>query len=286
MVFGCIVALIRDRMERTLRSESDVRAILDIRCAGMVPRLPRDGSSLNPLSAPIAVYTEAIRSIMVSLQLSWPRLQTSRVILVTSSVPDEGKSTLASSLAYYATRAGARVLLLDLDIGGAATAEDHLDRPNGTLVGLLERDRIPIDTIRTADGTEFDYLPVRRGLAGDPLPLFSPSLVSEFLRRLRSSYDYIIVDSAPVLVVAEARFMAALSDRILFVVRWGKTRRNEARRALELLRHARGADTETTNLISAVITRVDLKKHARRHYSDEAETLARYTSYYIAQRTR
>jgi uncharacterized protein involved in exopolysaccharide biosynthesis/Mrp family chromosome partitioning ATPase len=285
VVFGCMVALIRDRMERTLRSESDVRAILGIRCAGMVPRLPRGGASRHPLSVPMAAYSEAIRSIMVSLQLSWPRRQASRVILITSSVPEEGKSTLATSLASYATRAGARVLLLDLDIGGLAATGDHLDQPNGTLGELLERDRIPLDTIRTADGTEFDYLPVRRGLAGDPLPLFSPDLVSDFLGRLRSGYDYIIVDSAPVLVVAEARFMAALADRILFVVRWGKTGRNEARRALELLRQARGADTETRNLISAVITRVDLKKHARRRHNDEAEALAKYSGYYITQRT-
>ena len=283
VVFGCLVALMLERMERTMRNESDIRATLGIDCAGMVPRLPRGSASRHPLSTRNAAYKEAIRSIMVSLQLGWPRQQASRVVLVTSSVPEEGKSTLATSLASFATCAGARVLLLDLDVGGRVAAWDHSNRAYGTLVELLRRDSIPIDTIRTADGTELDYLPVRRGLAGDPLPLFSPNLVSAFLGRLRNGYDYIIIDSAPVLVVADARLLAAFADRILFVVRWGKTSRDEARGALELLRQASSAYTDTTNPISAVITRVDLKKHARRHYGGNGEALAKYGGYYISE---
>jgi Mrp family chromosome partitioning ATPase len=208
------------------------------------------------------------------------------VILVTSSVPDEGKSTLATSLASYATRAGARVLLLDLDISGAVAALNHLDRPNGTMGELLDRDSIPIDTIRTQDGTELDYLPVRRGMAKDPMPLFSPDLVMAFLRRLRTSYDYIIIDSTPVLVAAEVRLLAAFADKILFVVRWGKTKRVEARRALELLLQACNTNTETADLVSAVITQVDLNKHARRHSNDDAEAFAKYSSYYISEQVR
>jgi Mrp family chromosome partitioning ATPase len=107
--------------------------------------------------------------------------------------------------------------------------------------------------------------------------------VSAFLGRLRNGYDYIIIDSAPVLVVADARLLAAFADRILFVVRWGKTSRDEARGALELLRQASSADTDTTNPISAVITRVDLKKHARRHYGGNGEALAKYGGYYISE---
>jgi succinoglycan biosynthesis transport protein ExoP len=283
MVLGCMVALIRDRMEPALHSESDVRAILGINCAGLVPLLPRGlargGASRQLPNAP-ASYLEAIRSIMVSLQLGFLHRTGPKTVLITSSVPDEGKTTLAVSLASYATRAGLRVLLLDLDPRETATPREATGLPHGNMPDLLKRETIQVDTMRTADGTDLAYLPVCRGIQGDLLPLFSGEHVSELLRRLGRGYDYIIIDSAPVLAVAEARILAAVADKILFVVRWGRTSRAEARGAMNLLRRTGRSYTEADEPISAVITQVNLKRHARGRHGDLGDALAKYGGYY------
>ena len=81
------------------------------------------------------------------------------------------------------------------------------------------------------------------------------------LHELRGSYDCIIIDSSPVLGSTETRLLAAMADEILFVVKWGSTRRDIAKNALNLLRSSSGPATQQLQSVSAVITQVDLEAH-------------------------
>jgi len=285
LVIGCLVALLRDRLDQGIYSENDVASVLGLRCAGFVPLsrhiIPAEGTA-KVAGAAAAPFTEALRGIMVSLGLVGPHARRPQVVLVTSSVPGEGKTTLAVNLAACAARMGAKVLLLDLDARaevGISPAPGHSRRDETAIdmvFNMLERDRAPTDVIPTGPGLRLDYLSVGREPEADPSPLFSGDHMSKLLRRQRSSYDLIFIDSAPVLAKAEVRLLAAVADQVIFAVRWGKTRRDDARAALALLRGGGPNGAHKTPAISAAITQVDLGRHTR---GVQAGALAKYGQY-------
>jgi Mrp family chromosome partitioning ATPase len=100
------------------------------------------------------------------------------------------------------------------------------------------------------------------------------------IRQLRESYDFVVIDSPPVLGVSEARLLAPIADEVLFVVKWNTTRREIAKNALRLLRNSSFDDDTNIAGISAVVTQVDLKKHARYLYGDAIEAFVKYKKYY------
>jgi polysaccharide biosynthesis transport protein len=284
LVIGCLVALLRDRLDQGIYSENDVASALGLRCAGFVPLsrhiVPAEGTEKVPAAA-TPPFMEALGGIMVSLGLIGPDRRKPQVILVTSSVPGEGKTTLAVSLATCAAQMGAKVLLLDLDAraeAGMSPAPGQPRREETAVekVYLLARDRAPTDVIPTSPGKRLDYLSVRRGPGAEPTPLFSGDHLSKLLQRQRSSYDLIFIDSAPVLAKAEVRLLAAMADQVVFAVRWGKTRRDDARAALALLRGGGPNGANITATISAAITQVDLERHAR---GGQVGALAKYGKY-------
>ncbi len=332
LVLGCLTALVRDRLDQGIYTEADIASVLGLRCIGLVPRsrhleasaaaravklplwCPRPDAAASIVNRPRPVsvaappggrdksasFTEALRGLMVSLQLMGPHGRAPRVILVTSSVPGEGKTTLAVSLATCAAQNGARVLVLDMDCrDDASHGEAPLARPPYAktardVLDLLALDRTQGDFVPMASGAgalglavpgmHLDYLPVRRGRGADPLPLFSRDQMSLLLQRLRGDYDQIFIDSAPVLAKAEVRLLAAIADQTVFAVRWGKTRRDDASAALALLRGmgVGGGMGNGGGAISAVITQVDLARHARGHRGDQSVSLAKYGSHYPA----
>jgi polysaccharide biosynthesis transport protein len=284
LVIGCLAALFRERLDQGIYSRNDVASVLGLRCAGFVP-LSREimgivGMGKGPPAAG-APFTEALRGILASLQLVGPRRRPKQVVLITSSVSGEGKTTLAISLAACAARMGAKVLLLDLDTraeAGGSSAPVYWPHEKNAVdtVDMFAHDRGSSEVIQTHPGMQLDYLQVRRGPASEPSPLFSGDQMSILLRHRRDNYDLIFIDSAPVLAKAEVRLLASIADQVIFAVRWGKTRRDDARAALTLLRDGGPHGEETTARISAAITQVDLRRHAR---SVPAGALAEYGQY-------
>jgi polysaccharide biosynthesis transport protein len=284
LVIGCLVALLRDRLDQGIYSKNDVASVLGLHCAGFVPQsreiMGIMGMGKGPAS-PGAPFTEALRGILASLQLVGPRRRPTQVVLITSSVPGEGKTTLAISLAACAARMGAKVLLLDLDTraeAGSSSTLAHSPREKTAVetIDMFAHDRAPSEAIQTHPGMQLDYLQIRRGPASEPSPLFFGDQMSILLRHRRSNYDLIFIDSAPVLAKAEVRLLASIADQVILAVRWGKTRRDDARAALALLREGGPHGDEKTARISAAITQVDLGRHGR---SFQAGAMAEYGQY-------
>ncbi|MCW3474798.1 GumC family protein [Limobrevibacterium gyesilva] len=280
-IIGSLLALVLDRLDGTLRSERDVHDALGIPCIGLVPQLRRS-TRRRPhqylLDRPYAPYTEAIRSVVAALQLSAPS-SASKVILISSSVPLEGKTTLAVSFAVYASQLGRSVVLVDLDFRHPAVLREIGGTAESGVFDLLLNDRPPSQVIQRLPGLDLDYLVVRRGPI-DPLTLFASEHMSRLLRQLREKYDCVVIDSAPLLAITEARLLASMVDKVLFVVKWGKTRRDVAQNALALLRSTGCLDKGRSDLAGAVIMQVNLKKHARYRYGDSGEFFMRYKKYY------
>jgi succinoglycan biosynthesis transport protein ExoP len=127
--------------------------------------------------------------------------------------------------------------------------------------------------VQRVPGLQLDYLPACRRPV-DPLPLFADERMPRLLRQLRESYDCVVIDSPPLLSVTEARLLAAMVDKVVFVVKWGSTRRDDAQNALNLLRNTGLPGHDRVALAGVVVTQADPKKHARyRYYGDIGDSV-------------
>lgn len=282
MTGGGMLAVLFERLDRRLRSQRDVKEALGIPCIAMVPQLRRTKQARphqHLLAKPLAAYAEAFRSIVATLQLTAPQ-RAPKVVLVSSSIPGEGKTTLAVSLAAYMASLGRRVLLIDLDFRHSTILRELGGTTQYGVLDLLDHNLPSGEVIQHLPELRLDYLPVCRRPV-DPFALFASQQMSRLLAKLREEYDCVIVDSPPLLAITEARLLAAMVDKVLFVVKWGSTPRHVAQNALSLLRSINVSGRGHDNLAGAVMTQVDLKKHARGRYGDVAESFVRYKQYYL-----
>ena len=267
-ILGCLIAVFRDRLDETFRTENEVSASLGLPCIGMIPQVrPAGRLRLHEylLAKPFTPYAEAIRSVVVSVLT--PNHYTPKTILVTSSLPGEGKTTLAVSFAVYAAQLGRRVLLIDLDLRNPSIPRELANRVVGVLPDPSQDEGIAATSIQHLRGLRLDYLPVRRSPSTDPV-LFVNAHIRELLDSLQGRYDCVVIDSAPLLSITETRLLASMVDKIVFAVKWGSTRRDVAQSAIGLLRNRELLNHDLAKVTSVVVTQVDPKKHMSYRYTN------------------
>jgi capsular exopolysaccharide synthesis family protein len=227
-----IVAL-REALDTTIKTSDALGEITSLPVLGSIPY---DRSSARQRIAMDAASTslraEAFRKLRANLQFAQVD-DRPRVIVVTSSVPGEGKTTTAVNLALSLADAGLRTCLVDADLRRPSVAGTFgLVRDAGlttVLIGQAGAD----DVVQQAGGR----LTVLTSGAVPPNPteLLASERMGEVLRELAGTYDVVIVDSAPLLPVADTIGLAPLADGVLFVVRASKTGRDQIRSAAESL---------------------------------------------------
>jgi succinoglycan biosynthesis transport protein ExoP len=280
-LLGGALSVTLERLDQSLRSERDVANTLGVQCIGLIPEITRPQQKLRFVPHdPSSTYGRAIESTVVAaLQLASTRRKP-KVVLITSSLPGEGKTTLAVSFGECAARLGRRVLLVDLGLRDHAVTEagSEVDQTDG--LKLFLQDPPATNAIRRIADLGIDYLPTR-DIGIDAVGLLASEKGPEVFRRLRDSYDCVIIDGPPLFAV-EARMLASISDDVVVAVRWGKTRRDVAANAIQLLRHSSSLDCEVLSGVYAVLTRVNLTIHARYRYGDTGEFLRKYKNYYVS----
>jgi polysaccharide biosynthesis transport protein len=275
LFLGTLLAFLLEYLDSGLRSYQQIERSLGVRGLGFVPRVKGRRGRLHHylLKCPSSAYTEAVRDLHTVLQGSDPK-RASKVVLVTSALPGEGKTTLALSLAAAAARAGRRTLVVDLDFRHPSThrelsepikvgLDDHL------LIGAELEAAIHIDELQP----RLHILPVHRRVSPPDDLLASPQL-RQLLAVLRTTYDCVVLDSSPLLGLADSRMLVPLADMVLLVVQWEKTTVEVARNALRVLREAHA------DLAGIVLTQVDLKRHAGYRYGDVGHYYHKYKHYY------
>ena len=272
LICSSLLSVLLERLDRGLRSERDINETLGVPCIGLVPQVAEtDATTLldQCVSAtPFTAYAEALRSIAAAMQLAspWPK-----VILITSSLPGEGKSTLAVSLSACMALLRQRVLLIDFDHKQTSIPRAIEDHTGSAVVDIPLDDAFPANAVQLVPEQGIYYLPVDRSSAYQLMQFAAVELPS-LLHKLRDSYDCVLIKAPPVLGRSETRLLANLADEILFVVKWGSTKREFVQRALGLLRNnAALAMAPELQSVSAVITQVDIEKHARYGYGDVCE---------------
>lgn len=282
LIGASLLAVLLERLDHRLRSERDVTDALGLPCIGLVPQLPRSYAH-RPLhylqNEPFTPYAESIRSALAAIHLAQPRRKPT-TILISSSVQGEGKTTVAASLAVYAAQLGKRVLLIDFDSRHPSIMRILRSLPQAPVSDLQDR---PLEElIQHVADLHLDYLAVSHGKA-DPLVPFIGEHMQHVLRQLGNSYDCVFIDGPPLLGITETRLLAGLVDSVIFVVKWGDTRRDVVQNAGEVLRNVRRPNGRYVARASALVTQVDLRRHANYRYGDVGEAYARYAKYYFAR---
>jgi capsular exopolysaccharide synthesis family protein len=266
-----------DMLNAGFVSARDIEEKLGISVLASVPMLTaRDQewgeALLDPtrllIVRPLSRYAEAIRSIRVGIQMSDIE-HPAKVILVTSCVPGEGKSTLATSLAYSAIKAGLKVLIIDGDLRHSSISSYFSLQQKPGLVELLIGSATLADCMRSAQ--DLSILPAGTKSQSPPDLLGSERML-QLIETVRADFDYIVIDSPPMLPMIDARILATLSDKIVFVVEWQSTTRELVMRTIDSI-------VGDQKIAGIVLNLVDDRKVPRYGpYSQHEATY--YSSYY------
>lgn len=277
LMVGGLLALLLERLDNGIRSGRQVEDLLGLHALGLVPRLDKLKRNMKPhlylIAKPLSAYTESLRAIYTSMQLSDVD-NPPKVVLVTSSLPQEGKSTLALSLATFAARSDQKVLLMDLDLRHPSVHRDIGSKPEVGFVEYMAGERTLDEVIMRDGDAGLDYLPINRQTA-NPTDLLSSRKMQQLLKELKHRYDFVVIDSAPLLGVTDSKIIARLADKVLFVTQWEKTPADTARNGLANLREV------NASIAGSVLTQVDVKKHAYYGYGDVGQYYGKYQKYYV-----
>jgi succinoglycan biosynthesis transport protein ExoP len=208
------------------------------------------------VDAPFSRYAEAIRSVKIAADLSGV-LKSHKVIGLTSTLPNEGKSTIAANLAHLIADAGGNVVLVDADLRSPTLS--HWLAPD--LPGLIDVviSNISLDAaITTIPSTRLDFLAAG---ATAKLPHTNEILASAAMKKvidaLRVKYDYIIVDLSPVAPIVDVRTTGHIIDTYVYVIEWGKTKIEVIERGLS------EAQAVYDRLLGVVLNKVDTSAQSR-----------------------
>lgn len=278
VVIGAALAVVTELFDANISTAEDVEIKLGANPIGSVPLIrtagflglgqtsPADVLVENPLSA----YAESIRYLRAAIAFSDLDSET-KTVAITSSLPDEGKTSLALSLGRMSAMSGSRTLVIDGDFRRRQLTEMAGLKPETGLVEHLFGACQLSDAIVKDRKTMLDILPL--SLDGHtPHDVFGTRAFDELLERLRSMYDIILIDTGPLLLMAEARVVAGKVDKAILVVRWRQTTRSAARQSLTLLRNF------NADLLGVTLNMVDLDR--RRHHRDPGATYKAYRKYY------
>jgi polysaccharide biosynthesis transport protein len=280
IVIGILLVFIIERWdaEYGFRSADEIQAALGVRALALVPDLSRretQGTAAEDyiLQKPNSAYAEALQRIRTGLFLIDGE-QPPKTILVTSSVPLEGKSSIAASLARQSARSGLKVILIDADLRRPRLHEViGLPNQNGLSEVLTGRAN-PESAIKRDEKSGLDFLPAGLGVVSPP-DLFRSSTMKILLEETAAYYDLVIIDSPPIAAVSDSFTLSGMVDKTIYVIRWEQTPRNVALAGIRQMVDA-GAD-----IAGIVVSRVDVKKHARYGYADSGYYQGSYRKYYV-----
>lgn len=217
LCFAIGLAYLIDTFDRSVGTAEDVTRALGLPTLGTVGRFdPRRRGGALVADTPGALEGEMFRALRTNLRFSHvdrPR----RVVLVTSTGPEEGKSTVLANLAVSLAQSGRRTVVIDTDLRRPSLHRlFELGRSRG-LADYLAGDALLEDALRPTQIEGLDALPCGT-LPANPAELIESARLQELLRVLRERYDYILLDSPPAGGLIDASLLAGLADGVLLVV--------------------------------------------------------------------
>ena len=240
LAFGMVLVLVAESRDLRYRSAARLEADTGLRVLGQLPRFRRAGRAamLARLgNRPTAPEAEAVRNLRTALLAGSGKEM--RLLAITSSLPEEGKTSLALALAQSVAGMGRRVLLVEADLRRPGLSALPGARQSPGLIALIGGDAALKAAVIRPAGADFDLLPAGPAPAGASIgDLFGAPGFANLLRQLAPRHDLVIFDTPPVLAVSDALSIGRQVDALLFAVRWGATGRESLMGGLRLLRNA------------------------------------------------
>jgi capsular exopolysaccharide synthesis family protein len=274
---GLFVILLLELLDRGVNNGEELAMETGVPSLGFAPfiRAIEAGETL-PVFASIrdSAYGQSIKTLNWGIKLGFPDNAPPKTIMVTSSVPLEGKSTIATCLAYNQAVTGSKVLLIDADMRRPTIHKNAgLDRGPG-LVGLLEQGATFDEVVIQYEDTNLHIIPAGRHNSYDSEGLINSPSMNQLLQLAAHNYDLIIIDTPPIMACSDARILCNKVDATVFVVRWSSTKLAVVRTALEQL-SASGA-----RFAGVFLSMVDLKNYATYDYGDASAYSGELAHYY------
>lgn len=293
LCLGFGAAFARELLSDVLRTPGEVEEELGVKCLGILPDVRqaqqvqkaralaplagRDTGNANGAIAryvvdhPFSRFAETLRNIKVSIDVA--RLNREiKVIGIVSSLPKEGKTTVAANFGHLTALTGHRTLLIDGDLHTRSLTRELA--PNAK-TGLIEALTDPSSFgyhIQRSKETGLDFLPsVVASRMVNSADVMASKALADLLAMVREDYDYIVIDLAPVMPVADSKAVSFLIDAMVYVIEWGNTTRSALQESVS------GSEVLQKKLIGAVLNRADPKMLKR----IEAYKGKHHNSYYV-----
>jgi len=272
LVAGVGLAFFMDYIDNRLKNPDEVKQHLGVSFLGLVPALhDADTKSAQPLVAEKVPhhFAEAIRRVRTAVQFS-TAAEGCRTVLVTSTQPTEGKTLIAANLAMSLAQSGQRVLLIDADMRKPRQHELLNMTQAPGLSNLLSGGAKANDAIRKTAWSNFWMMPSGPN-PPNPAELLGSARFQNLLTTLGEHFEWVVLDSPPVMAVTDASVIAHLTTGVVFVVGNEQVNRHVARNAVEQLWASKAT------ILGAVLNRVDVQRNPyyyANYYKHE------YTGYY------
>ena len=260
VLLGIGLAFLRDRFDNTIKSRQILEQIAGVGLVGTIP-FDKDCRNETAISftsdhSPIAEGFRELRTNLQFLEVDNPP----RVLVITSSLPNEGKTTTAINLALALAEAENNVVLVDGDMR-RPKLDKHLDLVGSVGLSTVLSGRVSLSDV--LQKTQFPGLTVLTSGAVPPNPseLLGSLAAKKLMSEMRAQFDYVIVDSSPLLAVTDAAILAAASDGVLVIARFAGTKRDQLAHAIGNLRNV-GAP-----ILGAVFTMTPTRGNGSYSYS-------------------
>jgi succinoglycan biosynthesis transport protein ExoP len=268
-----------ESLDSTIRTPDDVENLCGMPSLGIVPILapplrPHGKAALpEMIGRPQSQAAEAYRCMRSALLLADPEAPP-KILVVTSGVPKEGKTTTSVNIALVMAQKGSRVLLVDADLRRPSVHQKLGVRMNGGLSAMLAGgstfNPIKIDGVPRLDILPAGARPV------NPAELLDSSRMRELIRLSRQHYDHVIIDCPPLLGLADSVILATMADAVVVIARSGTTRYQTLRRTRDLLASI------NARLAGVLVNGVDTNSES--HYAYYGYYGKNYNSYYLGSK--
>lgn len=279
LVLGVALAFVLDHLDSTIKTADDVERRLQTPVIGLIPTLKTSGKKdTGPMrhftENPQSGFAESVRTARTNILLSAIGKQHKR-LLVTSSVPSEGKTTMALNLAQSFSHMN-KVLLIDADMRRPSVSRVFgADAPPSGLSQFIAGEARISECVRQVEGNG-PFIMTAGVIPPNPLELLSSPRFSEALDSLGKVFDYIVIDCAPTLAVSDALVLAKLVDGVIYVVKADSTPYQAAQSGVRRLRRI------DAPLMGVLLNRIGERPHGYGYgrYSYYADGYYAYSSYY------
>jgi exopolysaccharide transport family protein len=261
---GFLLAFLLEYLWSGIKTGTEIEQSFGRPVVGMIPLIqyrksrgvPFDRLLHRMVDEPLSQLSEAVNAMRIGLELSSAN---PKVILITSPLPVEGKSTAAMLLSASSAEAGKRTVLLDCDWRQQSISEAFRARRQPGLYELLRGRAELTDVITKGPATKAYMIPAGAAVP-NAVDLLMSQQMQDLIAGLRSEFDYIVIDTPPLLPVVDALALATVADKVLLIVEWGQTPFASISEAFKVLR------PEAHRVAGIVLNKVDLRQLQRYGY--------------------